>query len=105
MGQEMGPKRLEFAHQLVPNGNAFAALVNPKYPLALAEARDMQAAAHSLSLRLTVLDGSTEGEIDAVFAGLARQKADALLAEADALEGPPAKEKPTKLRHHTLRRV
>src|SRR5260221_4782442 len=40
MAQEMGPKRLEFAHQLVPNGNALAALVNPKYPLALAEARD-----------------------------------------------------------------
>src|SRR5258705_12276447 len=41
MAQEMGPKRLEFAHQLVPNGNAFAALVNPKFPLALAEATGM----------------------------------------------------------------
>src|SRR6266699_2826028 len=67
MGQEMGPKRLEFAHQLVPNGNALAALVNPKYPMALAEARDMQAAARSLGLQLAVLDASTESEIDAAF--------------------------------------
>src|SRR5260370_12425083 len=79
MAQEMGPKRLEFAHQLVPNGNALAALVNPKYPLALAEARDMQAAARSLGLQLAVLDASTQNEIDAAFAGLVRHKVNALL--------------------------
>jgi putative tryptophan/tyrosine transport system substrate-binding protein len=83
MAQEMGPKRLEFAHQLVPNGNALAALVNPKYPLALAEARDMQAAARSLGLQLAVLDASTQNEIDAAFAGLVRHKVDALLINTD----------------------
>ena len=83
MAQEMGPKRLEFAHQLVPNGNAFAALVNPKFPLALAEARDMQAAARSLGLQLAVLDASTQSEIDAAFAGLVRHKVDALLINTD----------------------
>ena len=83
MAQEMGPKRLEFAHQLVPNGNALAALVNPKFPLALAEARDMQAAARSLGLQLAVLDASTQNEIDAAFAGLVRHKVDALLINTD----------------------
>jgi len=83
MAQEMGPKRLEFAHQLVPNGNAFAALVNPKFPLALAEARDMQAAARSLGLQLAVLDASTQNEIDAAFTGLVRHKVDALLINTD----------------------
>jgi putative ABC transport system substrate-binding protein len=83
MGLEMGPKRVELAHQLVPNGSALATLINSKFPLTLAEAHDMQAAAHSLGLQLTVLDGSTEGEIDAVFAGLARQKVDALLINMD----------------------
>src|SRR5437870_5838733 len=33
IGQEMGPKRVELAHQLVPNGSALAALVNSKFPL------------------------------------------------------------------------
>ena len=83
MAQEMGPKGLEFAHQLVPNGNAFAALVNPKFPLALAEARDMQAAARSLGLQLAVFDASTQSEIDAAFAGLVRHKVDALLINTD----------------------
>jgi putative ABC transport system substrate-binding protein len=83
MGLEMGPKRVELAHQLVPNGSALATLINSKFPLTLAEARDMQAAAHALDLQLAVLDASTEGEIDAVFAGLARQKVDALLINTD----------------------
>jgi putative tryptophan/tyrosine transport system substrate-binding protein len=52
IGQEMGPNRVELAHQLVPNGNVLSALVNPKFPAALAEARDMQTASRSLGLRL-----------------------------------------------------
>jgi ABC-type uncharacterized transport system substrate-binding protein len=83
MAQEMGPKRLELAHQLVPNGNAFAALVNPKFPLALAEARDMQAAARSHGLELAVLNASTQSEIDTAFAGLVSHKVDALLINTD----------------------
>jgi putative tryptophan/tyrosine transport system substrate-binding protein len=83
MGLEMGPKRVELAHQLVPNGSALATLINSKFPLTLTEAHDMEAAAHSLGLQLTVLDASTEGEIEAVFADLPRQKVDALLINTD----------------------
>ena len=84
MGLEMGPKRVELARQLVPNGSALATLVNSKFPLTLSEAHDMQDAAHSLGLEMTVLDASTEGEIDAVFAGFAQRKVDALLINTDA---------------------
>jgi putative ABC transport system substrate-binding protein len=83
IGTEMGPKRLELAHQLVPNGQVLAVLVNSKYPLALAEARDMQAAARSLGLQIAVLSASTESEIDVAFADLARHKFDALLINTD----------------------
>ena len=83
MGLEMGPKRVELAHQLVPNGHVLAVLVNSKYPLALAEARDMQAAARSLGLQIAVLSASTESEIDVAFADLARHKFDALLINTD----------------------
>jgi ABC-type uncharacterized transport system substrate-binding protein len=83
MAQEMGPKRLELAHQLVPNGNAFAALVNPKFPLAVTEASDMQVAARSLGLQLAVLDASTQSEIDAAFGGLVQHKVDVLLVNTD----------------------
>jgi putative tryptophan/tyrosine transport system substrate-binding protein len=83
MGLEMGQKRIELAHQLVPNGSALATLINSKFPPTLAEAHDMQAAAHSLGLQLTVLDASTEAGIDAAFADLAGQKVDALLINTD----------------------
>ena len=83
MAQEMGPKRLELAHQLVPNGNAFAALVNPKFPLALAETRDMQVAARSLALQLAALNASTQSEIDAAFGALVQHKVDVLLVNTD----------------------
>ena len=83
LGQEMGPKRIELAHQLVPNASALAALVNSKFPLALAEARDMQAAARSLALQFTVLEASTESEIDVAFSGLALHKVDVLLTNTD----------------------
>jgi putative ABC transport system substrate-binding protein len=83
IGQEMGPKRVELARQLVPNGSTVAALINSKFPLAMAEARDMRSAAHSLGLQLTVLDGSTEAEINAAFAGLGRHKVDVLLINTD----------------------
>jgi putative tryptophan/tyrosine transport system substrate-binding protein len=83
IGQEMGPKRVELARLLVPNGKALAALVNSKYPLALAEARDMQVAARSLGLEIAVLEASSESEIDAAFAGVAANKVDAMLINTD----------------------
>jgi putative tryptophan/tyrosine transport system substrate-binding protein len=83
IGVEMGPKRLELAHQLIPNGSTLAVLINPKYPPGLAEARDMQAAAHALGLQMTVLDASSESEIDSAFVVLAEHKADALLINTD----------------------
>src|SRR5205807_8778843 len=74
IGVEMGPKRVELARDLVPNASALAALINSKFPMALAEMRDMQAAARSLGLQITALDAGTESEIDAAFAVLSRHK-------------------------------
>jgi putative tryptophan/tyrosine transport system substrate-binding protein len=83
MGLEMGPKRLELAHQLVPNASAFAVLINSKFSPTLAEARQMQAAGHSLGLQITIFDASTESQIDAAFAALGQHKVDALLINTD----------------------
>src|SRR5438876_2813023 len=67
IGAEMGPKRLELTHQLVPTASAVAVLINPKYSPGSAEARDMEAAAHSLGLQITVFEASSESEIDSAF--------------------------------------
>jgi len=83
MGLEMGPKRVELAHKLVPNAGVLAMLVNSKFPTTLAETGEMQAAARSLGLQTTVVDASDESEIEAAFAILAREKAGALLVNTD----------------------
>jgi ABC-type uncharacterized transport system substrate-binding protein len=83
IGAEMGPKRLDLAHQLVPSASAFAVLINSKYPLGSAEARDMEAAAHALGLHITVLDASNESEIDRSFAVIAEHKVGALIVNTD----------------------
>jgi putative ABC transport system substrate-binding protein len=83
VGVEIAPKRLELAHQLVPNANTLAVLINSKFPMGLAEAQDMQAAARSLGLQITVLDASNESEIETAFAAHARQKIDGLVINTD----------------------
>ncbi len=85
IGVEMGPKRVELAHQLVPNARTLAMLINSKFPMALAEMRDMQAAAQSLGLAITVADANGESEIDAAFARLVRDKVGALIINTDPL--------------------
>jgi len=49
-------KRVELAHQLVPNASALAMLINSKFPMASAEMRDMQGLRRrSLGLETTVV--------------------------------------------------
>ena len=77
---ELGPKRLELLHELIPTTTIIAALVNPSDP-ARAEitSRTLQAAAHTLGLKLHVLHASTDGDFEAVFTGLTSLKADGLV--------------------------
>jgi putative ABC transport system substrate-binding protein len=77
---EIAPKRLEVLHALLPTATDFAVLVDPTGP-ALSEpfVREVQAAAHSLGLRLHVLNASTERDFDSVFARLLELKAAALI--------------------------
>jgi putative ABC transport system substrate-binding protein len=77
---EIGPKRLEVLHALLPAATDFAVLIDPTGP-ALAEpfVREVQAAARSFGLRLHVLNASTERDFDSVFARLVQLKAAALI--------------------------
>jgi putative tryptophan/tyrosine transport system substrate-binding protein len=83
MGIEMGPKRLDLVRQLVPNATSVAMLVNPKFPLGSTEARDVQAATRSLGMRFDVLFASAEGEVDAAFTDIVRQKTNLLIIATD----------------------
>jgi putative ABC transport system substrate-binding protein len=82
MAAEMGPKRLDFIHQLVPKASTIAMLINPNFPTASAETRVVQSAARALGVEINVLNGSTESEIDTVFADL-MHKAGGLIVGTD----------------------
>jgi ABC-type uncharacterized transport system substrate-binding protein len=77
---ELGPKRLELLHELVPTATIIAALVNPTDPArAESTARGFQAAAGTLGLQLHVLHASTDSDLNTVFASLAQLQAGGLV--------------------------
>jgi putative ABC transport system substrate-binding protein len=80
---ELGPKRLELLHEVVPAAAIIGLLLNPTNPLTEAFLRDQQAAARSLGLRLHVLYASTERDFDAAFATLVQVRAGALVIGGD----------------------
>jgi putative ABC transport system substrate-binding protein len=82
---ELGPKRLELLHELVPKATVIAVLVNPDNATAFeTQSRDLQAAARSLGLQLHVLHASTERDFDTVFATLVQLRAGGLAIGGDA---------------------
>jgi putative tryptophan/tyrosine transport system substrate-binding protein len=82
----VGPKRLELLHELIPTATAMALLVNPTSPdLAKADSREQEAAARTLGPHLHILDASTEGDFDTVFATLRQLQAGGLVIGTDSL--------------------
>ena len=81
---ELGLKRLELMHELVPAATIIAFLLNPTSPSAETQLRDVQAAAGTMGLQLHVLHASTERDFDAVFANLAQLRAGGLVIGPDA---------------------
>ena len=71
LNAEVGQKRLEMLHQVVPAATIIALLINPTNPV-ISEplSRNAQAAARTLGIQLHVLRASSDGEIEAAFAAL-----------------------------------
>ena len=80
---ELGPKRLELLHEMVPAATRIAVLVNGTNPNSAALSKDMKAAARILGVAVDVLHASTEREIDEVFASLAQSRVCALVISPD----------------------
>jgi putative ABC transport system substrate-binding protein len=82
---ELVAKRLGLLHELVPKAVRVAVLVNPaNAPSAEATLRDLPEAARAIGLQTQVLNASTSREIEAAFATLVRERADALFVAPDA---------------------
>jgi putative ABC transport system substrate-binding protein len=76
-------KRLGLLHELVPNVKTMAVLVNPDYPDADTQIREVQEAARTLGLQLHILKARSEPDFDTAFAIIVRQRAGALLVASD----------------------
>jgi putative ABC transport system substrate-binding protein len=79
---ELGSKRLELLHEVVPAATVIALMVNPTNRNAEVQSRDLQTAARALGLELHVLHATTEDDFAAVFAGLPQLRAGALVIGA-----------------------
>jgi len=81
----VAPKRLELLHELVPSARVAAVLVNPANPASTEPVlRASQLAAHNFGLELHVLNASTEGDFDAIFANVIQLRASGLVIGSDA---------------------
>jgi putative tryptophan/tyrosine transport system substrate-binding protein len=73
LNAEVGPKRLELLHELLPAATDFALLVNSTNPKnAEVTTRDLQVAAVALKLKLHVMNASKESDFETVFGELAK---------------------------------
>jgi putative tryptophan/tyrosine transport system substrate-binding protein len=82
--RELSAKRLEILREIVPGIAAIGLLVNPSNLNAEGETREVEDAAHSLGLRLHVVNADNISGIDAAFATLAQQHVGAFLTATDA---------------------
>jgi len=88
MNNEIGAKRLELLHELLPGATQLAVLVNPTNPVvADAIVADLSVAASDLRLQIEVLRASTIRDIDAAFASFVQRRLDALMVPPDSLFG------------------
>jgi putative ABC transport system substrate-binding protein len=70
-------------HELAPKAVRIAVLINPANPATESFLRDIPEAARALGLQIHVLNASTKSEIEAAFAILVRDRAEALYVAGD----------------------
>jgi putative ABC transport system substrate-binding protein len=80
---EVGMKRLQLLHEMVPAARDIAVLINPSDPSAQTLVRDIAAASRTLGLTVHLLDASSEHDFDAAFVTLRQRQAGALVIGAD----------------------
>jgi putative ABC transport system substrate-binding protein len=83
--QEVTAKRLRLLHDLLPKAVRVAVLVNPTNASVTATTlQEVQKAAPTIGLQIQLLNATTIGEIDAVFATFAHERPDALFITGDS---------------------
>ena len=82
---DLGAKRLELLHDVVPKVITIGMLVNPNYPDIELQRRDVEEAARKFGQQVHVGNAASADDFDRVLAALVRLNASALLVTADAV--------------------
>jgi putative tryptophan/tyrosine transport system substrate-binding protein len=83
--QALVPKRIELLHEMMPIITTIAVLVNANNPeIADSTTKEAELAARALSLRILVLHGGSERQIETAFTTIREERAGALLIGADS---------------------
>jgi putative ABC transport system substrate-binding protein len=85
LGQALNTKRLELIKESVPGVTRVAVLTNPASAYTPPFLREKAAAARALGLQLPVLEARDPGQFEKAFAGLATERAGALMVQSDAM--------------------
>ena len=85
LGAELPGKRLELLKETVPQSARIAVLANPDSPGHGPQMHNLRVAAQTLGLHLHVLEVHRAEELDAAFAAMTREGADALFVSVDPL--------------------
>ena len=90
---ELVPKHLEVLHELVPSAKVVAALVNPtNRQSAEAMAKDAQAAADRIGLKLLIVNATSEADLENTFTTLRQNSVEALTITPDSFFGSQNKQ-------------
>jgi putative ABC transport system substrate-binding protein len=81
----LGAKRLELLRELVPNAAMIGVLVDPNYPDAVFQQKDVAEAARIIGQQVHIVNAGSESDFNGAFATLVQLKAGALLVSADVL--------------------
>jgi len=76
------PKRLGILHQLLPQAETIAVLLDPNFPSYESQLRDAQEAAHAMGLKIHALRAATDREIEAAFETVAQEHIAAITVAA-----------------------
>jgi putative ABC transport system substrate-binding protein len=80
--ETLEPKRLGLLRGLVPQAATIGFLLNPDFPAAESQSKDMQEAARAIGLQIHVLRANTDREIEAAFETVAQHRIAALAVAA-----------------------
>jgi putative tryptophan/tyrosine transport system substrate-binding protein len=77
------PKRLGLLRELIPQAELVAVLLNPNYPDAEVQLKDVHDATRAIGQQTLILTATTDTEIDTAFATMAQERVGALMVCAD----------------------